>query len=56
MALLRTSMEVGLVPWYERRGYSMRRVRQFTYPEAPTFLDAILTKRLAVIGNGSSRG
>jgi ribosomal protein S18 acetylase RimI-like enzyme len=54
VALLRTTVEVGLVPWYERRGYAVRRVRQFTYPDAPTFLDAILTRRLAVIGNEAS--
>ena len=52
----RTSMEVGLIPWYTRRGYTMRRVRQFTYPDAPTFLDAIMTKRLAVIGSASHQG
>ena len=52
VALLRTAIEVGLVPWYEKRGYALRRVRQFTDPDAPTFLDAILTKRLAVIGSG----
>ena len=55
VALLRTAIEVGLVPWYERRGYAVRRIRQFTYPGAPTFLDGILTKRLAVIGNGTRR-
>jgi len=53
VALLRTTIEVGLVPWYERLGYAVRRVRQFTYPDAPTFLDAIMTKRLAVIGRGA---
>ena len=53
-ALLRTAVEVGLVPYYESRGYQQRRVRQFTYPDSPTFLDAVLTKRLAVIGvNGA---
>ena len=49
-ALLRTPIEVGLVPYYERRGYAVRTVRQHTYPEAPVFLDAVMTKRLAVIG------
>lgn len=49
-ALLRTTVEVGLVPFYESRGYVVRLVRQHTYPDAPTFLDAVLTKRLAVIG------
>ena len=55
VALLRTSVEVGLVPWYECRGYAVRRIRQYTYPEAPTFFDAILTKKLAVIGKGAVR-
>ena len=50
--LLHTAVEVGLVPFYEARGYGVRRVRQHTYPDAPHFLDAIMTKRLAVIGNG----
>lgn len=49
-ALLRTPMEVGLLPYYEARGYRLRSVRQLTYPGAPTFLDAVMTKRLAVIG------
>ena len=51
-ALLRTSMELGLVPFYESRGYRVRHVRQHTYPDAPAFLDAVLTKRLAVLGAG----
>jgi ribosomal protein S18 acetylase RimI-like enzyme len=55
-ALLRTTVELGLVPWYERLGYVLRRVRQLTYPEAPTFLDAVLTKRLAVIGRVQGGG
>jgi ribosomal protein S18 acetylase RimI-like enzyme len=50
--LLRTAVEVGLVPFYETRGYAIRRIRQFTYASAPTFLDAIMTKRIAVIGDG----
>jgi GNAT superfamily N-acetyltransferase len=53
-ALLRTTVELGLVPWYERLGYLARRVRQLTYPEAPTFLDCVMTKRLAVIGRGQA--
>jgi GNAT superfamily N-acetyltransferase len=48
-ALLRTSVEVGLVPFYEARGWRPRCVRQHTYPDSPVFLDAILTKRLVVI-------
>lgn len=51
-ALLRTATEVGLVPYYEARGYALRRVRQMTWPDAPTYLDAVMTKRLAVIGDG----
>jgi ribosomal protein S18 acetylase RimI-like enzyme len=50
--LLRTSVEVGLVSYYEARGWSLRFVRQHAYPESPTFLDAVLTKRLAVIDAG----
>ena len=50
-ALLRTATEVGLVPFYETRGYTLRRVRQMTYAEAPTYLDGVMTKRLAVIGD-----
>jgi GNAT superfamily N-acetyltransferase len=50
-SLLRTPAEVGLVPFYESRGWAMRTLRQWTYPEAPVFLDAVMTKRLAVIGD-----
>jgi ribosomal protein S18 acetylase RimI-like enzyme len=50
--LLRTAMEVGLVPFYESRGYELRRVRQLTYPGAPTFLDAVMTKRLSIADAG----
>jgi hypothetical protein len=53
-SLLRTSVELGLVPYYESRGYKVRHVRQHAYPDAPTFLDAVLTKRLAVIGAGDA--
>ncbi len=45
--LLRTSMEVGLVPYYERRGYGIRHVRQLSYPGSPTFLDVVMSKRMA---------
>jgi ribosomal protein S18 acetylase RimI-like enzyme len=55
-ALLRTSMEVGLVPYYEARGYALRSVRQQTYADAPVFLDAVMTKRLAVIGAEAPKG
>ncbi len=48
--LLRTTVELGLVPWYERHGYLVRHTRQHAYPDSPTFLDAVMTKRLAVIG------
>ena len=52
-ALLRTAAEVGLVPFYESRGYQTRVVRQHAYPEAPAFLDVVLTKRLTVIGGAA---
>ena len=42
--LLRTTEEVGLVPWYERLGYEVRRVRQLTFKDAPTYLDVLLTR------------
>lgn len=45
-ALLRTTYEVGLVPWYVRLGYTERGVRQLSYPGAPTYLDVILAKPL----------
>ena len=48
-ALLRTALEVGLVAFYESRGWRVRRVRQHAYKDSPAFLDAILTKRLAVV-------
>jgi ribosomal protein S18 acetylase RimI-like enzyme len=41
--LLRTAAEVGLVPFYESRGYQTRVVRQHAYPEAPAFLDVVMT-------------
>jgi GNAT superfamily N-acetyltransferase len=47
--LLRTAVEVGLVPFYESRGWQVRCVRQHAYRDSPTFLDAILTKRLVVV-------
>jgi ribosomal protein S18 acetylase RimI-like enzyme len=50
VALLRTTVELGLIPYYESRGYKVRRIRQHAYPGSPTFLDAVLTKPLAVIG------
>jgi GNAT superfamily N-acetyltransferase len=50
-SLLRTAVEVGLVPFYESRGWCRRTLRQFTYPDGPTVLDAVLSKRLAVIGD-----
>jgi GNAT superfamily N-acetyltransferase len=45
-ALLRTTLELGLVPWYERLGYEVRATRQLTYADAPTFLDVVMTRRL----------
>jgi ribosomal protein S18 acetylase RimI-like enzyme len=49
VALLRTAVEVGLVAYYEARGWRVRRVRQHAYPDSPVFLDALLTKRLVVV-------
>jgi len=49
VALLRTAVEVGLVRFYESRGWRVRFVRQHAYPDSPAFLDAILTKRLVVV-------
>jgi GNAT superfamily N-acetyltransferase len=42
--LLRTTEELGLVHWYERLGYEVRRVRQLTFQDAPTYLDVLLTR------------
>lgn len=44
--LLRTTREVGLVPWYESLGYAVKHVRQLAYPDAPTCLDVLMTKRM----------
>ena len=44
--LLRTTMEVGLVPYYERLGYAVVRVRQLAYQDAPAVLDVVMTKRM----------
>lgn len=49
-ALLRTTLEVGLVPWYERLGYEVRRIRQLSFHESPTFLDVVMTRRLHAPG------
>lgn len=46
-ALLRTTLELGLVPYYQRRGYAIGRMRQMTYAGAPMFIDVVMTKRLA---------
>jgi ribosomal protein S18 acetylase RimI-like enzyme len=46
-ALLRTAEEVGLVPWYRTLGYEVRLTRQLTYSGAPTFLDVVMTRRIA---------
>ena len=43
--LLRTTLEVGLVPWYRKHGYEERHTRQLTSPDAPTVLDVIMSKR-----------
>lgn len=44
--LLRTTHEVGLVPYYEARGYAAVQTRQFNYADSPTFLDVVLAKSL----------
>jgi GNAT superfamily N-acetyltransferase len=45
-ALLRTTLELGLVPWYERAGYAVAQVRQATCEEGTTYLDAVMVRRL----------
>lgn len=45
-ALLRTTFELGLVPYYENRGYETRLARQTTFAGAPMFIDVVMTKRL----------
>lgn len=55
-ALLRTTREVGLVPYYERRGYRVVQVRQLTYPDSPTFLDVLMTRALVPAGGESRSG
>lgn len=44
--VLRTTLELGLVPWYRKLGYEERHTRQFRYPDSPTFLDVLMTKRV----------
>lgn len=46
VVLLRTTMELGLVPWYERAGYDVSLVRQLTCPEGPTILDVVMVRRV----------
>ncbi|MDJ0973504.1 MAG: GNAT family N-acetyltransferase [Planctomycetota bacterium] len=46
-ALLRTTLELGLVPYYQRRGYETRLMRQMTYAGAPMFIDVVMVKGLA---------
>lgn len=54
--LLRTTREVGLVRWYELKGYEARLVRQLAYPDAPTILDVVMTKPLVAEGSESRPG
>lgn len=54
--LLRTTMELGLVPWYERAGYVVTLVRQLTCPEGPTILDVVMTRRLGTSGSKPRAG
>ncbi len=44
--LLTTTLELGLVPWYERAGYQVGMVRQVTCPEGATYLDAVMVAPL----------
>jgi ribosomal protein S18 acetylase RimI-like enzyme len=53
--LLRTTMELGLVPWYERAGYSVSLVRQLTCPEGPTILDVVMLRRVGAAGAAKER-
>jgi GNAT superfamily N-acetyltransferase len=48
--LLRTYLEVGLVPWYRRQGYEERLVRQISWAGSPTCLDVVMTRRVAPPG------
>jgi GNAT superfamily N-acetyltransferase len=45
-ALLRTTLEIGLVPWYERLGYETRLIRQLTCRKGTTILDVVMARRL----------
>ena len=54
--LLRTTFEVGLVPWYRRHGYTERHVRQLSYPQAPTVLDVVMTKPVVEPAGSAQRG
>jgi GNAT superfamily N-acetyltransferase len=45
-AMLRTTLELGLVSWYERLGYAVRTTRQLSYPGSPTFLDVLMVRKL----------
>lgn len=47
-AVLRTTLELGLVPWYERAGFAVKRVHQLTCPDGPTVLDVVMVRRLGV--------
>lgn len=46
--ILHTTLELGLVPWYERLGYAQRRVRQLTFQDAPTHLDVVMSREVSV--------
>jgi ribosomal protein S18 acetylase RimI-like enzyme len=56
MVLLRTTMELGLVPWYEHAGYSVGLVRQLTCPEGPTILDVVMVRRVGAAGGRAAGG
>lgn len=48
-AVLRTTLELGLVPWYERAGYEIAQVRQGTGEEGTTYLDVTMVRRLGTV-------
>lgn len=53
-AVLRTTLELGLVPWYERAGFQPFLLRQITSPEGPTFIDVVLVRRLGLAAQGEA--
>jgi ribosomal protein S18 acetylase RimI-like enzyme len=56
LVLLRTTLELGLVPWYEDAGYTISMVRQLTCPEGPTILDVIMVRKVGAAGSKARAG